>query len=144
MKKIILGILWMFFLTNSINCVAQKKNSSTKKTPTKPVQLFLPAEFFGKWVDSIEKCGIIYEECDQEGEPFILKKIANGIEMNGPRWGSKIYSITKISENCFKIKYKELHCEMDSSDTSMIITLKGNDKLLVDYGYLKETYILCE
>jgi hypothetical protein len=37
-----------------------------------------------------------------------------------------------------------MHCELDWSDTSIIITLKAKNILFVDYGYVKETYILCE
>jgi hypothetical protein len=64
--------------------------------------------------------------------------------MKGPRWGSKIYSISKIASNSYKIKYKEMHCELEWSDSSIIITLKAKNILFVDYGYVKETYILCE
>jgi hypothetical protein len=144
LKAIIIGIL---FLSSSIICNAQKKSSSVKDTKTvqKATSQYLPAEFFGKWVTSIDKCNIKYKECDEEGEPFIIKKSAtNSIEMSGPRWGSKIFKITRISENCYKINYRELHCELDSSNTSIIITLKGTSKLLVDYGTYKEEYILCQ
>jgi GTP:adenosylcobinamide-phosphate guanylyltransferase len=148
MKKIIKAIIIaVLFLSSSIICVAQKKISSIKNTKTvqKAAIQFLPAEFFGKWVTSVELCSFKYKECDEEGEPFIIKKSStNGVEMSGPRWHSKIYKITKISENCYKINYRELHCELDSSNTSIIITLKGTSKLLVDYGTYKEEYILCQ
>ena len=148
MKKIIKAIIIaVLFLSSSIICVAQKKISSIKNTKTvqKAAIQFLPAEFFGKWVNSVELCSIKYKECDEEGEPFIIKKSStNGVEMSGPRWHSKIYKITKISENCYKMNYRELHCELDSSNTSIIITLKGTSKLLVDYGTYKEEYILCQ
>lgn len=74
----------------------------------------------------------------------MLKKASNGIQMSGPRWGSKIYSISKISEDSYKIKYKEMHCELDWSDTSLIIILTDKNKLVVDSGHEKVTHYLCE
>lgn len=146
MKNLTSGILGMLFLISSLICVGQKQNTKSRsnKTIQKVEPLFLPTEFFGMWVTSLEKCSIKYKECDEEGEPFILSKSLNGIEMSGPQWHSKILRIAKISENSYKISYRELHCELDHSDTWMIITLKGNNKLLVNYGSYKEEYIKCQ
>jgi hypothetical protein len=144
MKKILLILCWLLFLSYSIEGLAQKKGSTSKTKQKQSVMLYLPDEFFGKWVISIDMCNKNYNECDEEGEPFVLKKASNGIQMSGPRWGSKIYSISKISEDSYKIKYKEMHCELDWSDTSLIIILTDKNKLVVDSGHEKVTHYLCE
>lgn len=56
MKKILLILCSLFFLSYSIEGFAQKKGSTSKKKQKQSVILYLPDEFIGKWVTSIDKC----------------------------------------------------------------------------------------
>ncbi|MFT5777368.1 MAG: hypothetical protein ACI837_000300 [Crocinitomicaceae bacterium] len=109
-------------------------------------QTKLPDAFFGIWVTSSEKCNIAYEDCDNEGEPIIIRYDQHGLlKITGPQWSTEIHKVTKLGDNSFKINYDEQHCEMGPSpNISMTVKYAAPNKMDFDFGSGKETYLKCE